>query len=265
MKYDLDRLILILNYKFIFTLKLLRCMKRLLPVLSFICFFMNCIVSLYAQNYSFKTGPVVKDIDGNSYSSIVTICSQTWANKNLSVGRYRNGDLIPQVTDSTQWAVLKTGAWCWYDNDSVKYWQYGKLYNWYAVNDPRGLAPIGWHVPSDEEWNKLVKCIYPYANTGCYNCSQSSTVGGVMKEAGTSHWKTPNTGASNNSGITCLPGGYRSLAGEFINLGYNGLWWCSSESDADAAWDRFLYYKSAEVIRQDHHKGVGQSVLFVRD
>jgi uncharacterized protein (TIGR02145 family) len=95
--------------------------------------------------------------------------------KNLNVSKYKNGDIIPQVTDGTQWANLTTGAWCWYNNDSATYAAtYGKLYNWYAVNDPRGLAPEGWHVPSDGEWNILIKYLDPIADTFCGSrCLQS--------------------------------------------------------------------------------------------
>ena len=93
---------------------------------------------------------------GQAQSSI--FCNQVWMAKNLSVDTYRNGDVIPNVTDTTAWNSLTTGAWCWYGNDSAHNFQKGKLYNWYAVNDPRGLAPLGWHVPSDAEWTTLLNC-----------------------------------------------------------------------------------------------------------
>ena len=153
---------------------------------------------------------LITDIDGNSYPT-VKICNQTWMAKNLDVARYRNGDIIPQVTDPTQWANLTTGAWCWYNNDSSNGAVYGRLYNWYAVNDPRGLAPEGWHVPSDGEWNQLVKCIDPNADTTCLNCIQSPIAGGKLKEVGTSHWMDPNIGASNDYQFTALPGGGRII------------------------------------------------------
>jgi uncharacterized protein (TIGR02145 family) len=112
---------------------------------------------------------------GSSPSGTVTICTQVWAIKNLDVDRYRNGDPIPKVTDPTAWSVLTTGAYCYYNNDSATYAAtYGKLYNSYAVNDPRGLAPEGWHIPSNAEWNILVKCIDPAADTTCSVCSQST-------------------------------------------------------------------------------------------
>jgi uncharacterized protein (TIGR02145 family) len=117
-----------------------------------------------------------------------------WSSKNLDVARYRNGDIIPQVTNATQWAALTTGAWCWYNNDSATYAAtYGRLYNWYAVNDVRGLAPQGYHIPSDAEWNKLVKYLDAGANTNCINCIQSFKAGGAMK--GTTGWNEQNKDA----------------------------------------------------------------------
>ncbi len=139
--------------------------------------------------------------DGNAAAPIVvavnlpsvTIGTQIWSTKNLDVARYRNGDPIPQVTNPTQWASTRTGAWCWYNNDSATYAStYGRLYNWYALNDPRGLAPQGWHVPTDEEWTILTDYL-----------GGLSLSGGKMKS--TTGWNAPNTGATNSSGFTGLP------------------------------------------------------------
>ena len=116
--------------------------------------------------------------------------------KNLDVALYRNGDIIPQVIDSPQWANLTTGAWCYNNNDSSNNATYVKLYNWYAVNDVRGLAPLGWHIPGTEEWSGLT-----------YFLGGDSLAGGKMKA--TTLWNSPNTGASNKSGFTGFPGGYR--------------------------------------------------------
>ncbi|MBK8080215.1 MAG: fibrobacter succinogenes major paralogous domain-containing protein [Saprospiraceae bacterium] len=119
----------------------------------------------------------------------IQIGTQKWMSKNLDVAFYRNGDPIPQVTSPTAWAVLSTGAWCYYNNDPIQGNKYGKLYNWYAVNDPRGLAPQGWHIPSDAEWTTLEITL-----------GGVSVAGGKMKEAGTLNWVSPNTGADNSSG-----------------------------------------------------------------
>ena len=143
----------------------------------------------------------------------IVIGTQQWMEKNLDVLTYRNGDIIPQVTDPTAWAALTTGAWCYYNNDVANGAIYGKLYNWYAVNDPRGLAPTGWHVPSDAEWTTLETTL-----------GGDPVAGGKMKVAGTTRWTTPNTGATNESGFAGLPGGTRNNNGTFSNVGSNGYW-----------------------------------------
>lgn len=175
-------------------------------------------------------------IDENCIPSI-TICNQVWMTKNLDVDKYRNGDPIPEVQDPTEWSNLNTGAWCYYENNTANGIVYGKLYNWYAVNDPRGLAPEGWHVPSDGEWNTLVKCIDPLADISENSTSQSSTAGGKLKESATVHWLAPNTGATNSTGFTALPGGSRWSNGFFTfgPSGYYGHWWSSSLANYSGA------------------------------
>jgi uncharacterized protein (TIGR02145 family) len=167
----------------------------------------------------------------------VTICNQTWMLNNLSIAKYRNGDSIPQVTDPTQWSNLTTGAWCWYNNDSATYGVYGELYNWYAVNDPRGLAPDGWHIPGDAEWNILATCLDPAADTSCISCNQSNIAGAAMKDTGNVYWVSPNTGATNSCGLTCLPAGFRNLGGLFQAVGSSCYLWSSSEISG------YIYYR----------------------
>jgi uncharacterized protein (TIGR02145 family) len=149
--------------------------------------------------------------------SFVNICDQTWTQKNLSVTKYRNGDSIPFVTDATEWNSLTTGAWCYYNNDPSTEAVYGKLYNWYAVSDPRGLAPDGWHIPNNAEWIALENCAGGY-----------SVGGGALKETGGVHWTDPNTGATNSTGFTALPGGMRNAGGNFSFLGNVGNWWSAN-------------------------------------
>jgi len=225
-------------------------------------------LSLFFCNVGFELA-TAQNVGVVTYMPSVTIGTQVWSSNNLDVTKYRNGDPIPEITDPTQWANLTTGAWCWYNNDYATYGEvYGKLYNWYAVNDPRGLAPVGWHVPSDGEWNKLVKCIDPTADTLCQDCSQSVTAGGAMKEAGTSHWLSPNTGATNSSGFAVLSGGSRYPNGTFNSIGYAGFWWSSTEVSAinTDAWSRYLYYNLAHVLRNyGHSKSLGFSIRLVRD
>jgi len=196
--------------------------------------------------------------------SNVTIGSQVWTNKNLDVARYRNGDIIPQVTDPTQWTNLTTGAWCWYNNDSAtNAATYGRLYNWYAVNDSRGLAPNGWHIPTDAEWNKLVKYLDPGADTTCSGCAQSAAVGGALKT--TTGWFAPNTGATNSTGFSGLPGGYRFEGGLFNNIDFYGYWWSATEPFTTNAWTRFVYYSFGGVNRNSFAKSFGISVRCVKD
>ena len=184
----------------------------------------------------------------------IVIGTQQWMSKNLDVAFYRNGDPIPQVTDPTAWAALTTGAWCNYNNDSTQGNKYGKLYNWYAVNDPRGLAPQGWHIPSDAEWTTLETSL-----------GGTSVAGGKMKEAGTLNWTSPNTQGNNNSGFAGLPGGYRYNDGSFLNVGGNGYWWSSTEFNTPLAWYRILYYNNGSINRVNYTKLYGFSVRCIRD
>jgi uncharacterized protein (TIGR02145 family) len=186
---------------------------------------------------------------------VVWICCNPWTIKNLDVSTYRNGDVIPKVTDAATWAALTTGAYCYYDNDSSTYAAtYGKLYNWYAVNDPRGLAPEGWHVPSDFEWTTLGTCL-----------GGDDVAGGLIKEIDTTHWSTPNTGATNVSGFTALPGGLRTINGTFNSIGLFAYWWSSTETDINEIWYRRQFHSSVMLTRFDSLKGYGFSVRCLRD
>ena len=184
----------------------------------------------------------------------IVIGTQQWMEKNLDVLTYRNGDIIPQVTDPTAWAALTTGAWCYYNNDVANGAIYGKLYNWYAVNDPRGLAPTGWHVPTDDEWTTLSTTL-----------GGDAVAGGKMKVAGTTRWTTPNTGATNESGFAGLPGGARNNGGTFNSVGSGGYWWSSTEDGTASAWGRNLGYGSGTIIRSSSLKKFGFSVRCLRD
>jgi uncharacterized protein (TIGR02145 family) len=198
-----------------------------------------------------------------TYQSL-TICNKVWMLKNLDVSTYRNGDPIPKVTNSQDWMNLTTGAYCYYNNDSATYAPiYGKLYNWFAVNDPRGLAPVGWHVASDAEWNKLVKCIDPFADTlGAF--IQSTTAGGKLKEAGIAHWSSPNV-ATNETGFTALPGGSRYL-GSFDGIRDFGQWWTSTQYSNLVAWDRDMLASNGGLNRRGiSNKTNGHSVRCVKD
>ena len=159
----------------------------------------------------------------------VVIGTQQWMEKNLDVMTYRNGDVIPQVTSNAAWAALTTGAWCWYNNSADNGAIYGKLYNWYAVNDARGLAPQGWHIPTDAEWTTLGTLL-----------GGNSVAGGKMKTTGITRWNSPNTSATNQSGFAGLPGGQRVIDGRFFSLGESGHWWSVTGLTSTYAEYRYL-------------------------
>ncbi len=220
----------------------------------------NAIGTAYGNEVTFTSSASislcesVNDIDGTLYNAI-TIGTQCWTQTNLNVSKYRNGDLIPQVTDPSQWESLTTGAWCYYNNDPATAQIYGKLYNWYAVNDPRGLAPVGYHTPTDAEWTTLTTYL-----------GGESVAGGKMKETGTVHWQSPNEGATNSSGFTSLPGGQRRLPnGLFTYLGTMGCYWTASETDATHAWLRYLYHEIFFVNKGLDLKILGLSVRCLKD
>lgn len=209
----------------------------------------------YGSAVSFTTevsSITVTDIDGNVYQT-VTIGTQVWMAENLKVTQYRNGDAIPNVTDQTTWEYLTTGAYCEYDNDLNNVATYGRLYNWYAVNDSRDLAPEGWHVPSDNEWQILIDLL-----------GGATVAGGKMKEAGYSHWDSPNTGATNESGFSVLPGGYRDGV-NFYTVGISAYFWSATERSSIYAWKRFLYNYHSHANRDSHGKRAGFSVRCVKD
>jgi len=210
----------------------------------------------------------VTDIDGNVYQGI-QIGTQCWTQSNLKVSKYRNGDNIPTGLSNADWQFTTSGAYAIYNNDPVNDGLYGKLYNYFAATDSRGLCPTGWHVPSDGEWNILVKYLDPNADTVCINCVQSSTVGGALKSTAMQPtpggWNSPNTGATNSSGFTALPGGLRISNGDFYGLTNNGVWWSSSVSSGSGAWSRDLNNGSSNIYRDSFGRAFGFSVRCCRD
>jgi len=179
----------------------------------------------------------VYDIDGNGYNT-VQIGTQTWLKQNLKTTHYRNGDVIPIVTDNTAWSNLTTGAYCNYNNDANYATTYGHLYNWYTVNDSSNLCPTGWHVPIDGEWTTLTDYL-----------GGESIAGGKLKETGLNHWNSPNTGATNETGFTALPSGYRYEGGAYGYVGDQSYWWSSTETNSTVAWDRYMYYSYSNVFK----------------
>jgi uncharacterized protein (TIGR02145 family) len=206
----------------------------------------------YGGAISFITAAVA-DIDGNIYHSI-TIGSQVWLLENLKTTKYNNGDPIPNITSNTGWLHLTTGAYCSYDNNDSNATTYGLLYNRYAVFDSRNIAPTGWHVASDEEWTILSDYL-----------GGDSIAGGKLKETGTTHWISPNTGATNETGFTGLPGGFRHKSGDFDDIGRSGSWWTLGLDNEGHCWERWLYNDSPEVDRSLDDEALGFSVRCIKD
>ena len=200
---------------------------------------------LRGDNILFKV-----DASTNNLNTI-KIGTQTWTTKNLDVTTYRNGEVIPQVQDANAWSNLRTGAWCYYENNTANGSSYGKLYNWYAVNDPRGLAPKGYHIPTDAEWKILTDYL-----------GGESEAGTKMKSS--SGWKNNGNG-TNTNGFAGLPGGYRNYIGKFDYIGAFGYWWSSSESVSNNAWYRYLDGNNGNVARNYNLKRIGFSVRCLRD
>jgi uncharacterized protein (TIGR02145 family) len=195
----------------------------------------------------------VTDVDNNTYRTI-KIGNQWWMAENLKVRHYRNNDSIPNVTDSTAWDGLTSGAYCNFNNNVANVAIYGRLYNWYAVNDSRVLAPTGWHVARDDEWQTLVNYV-----------GGDSIAGGKLKETGTSHWITPNAGATNEYGFCALPGGFRYVDFYFYGLGAHGNFWTSTAGGGNTAWYRFAHCTNTEVAHFSAGMTAGFAVRCVRD
>jgi len=203
--------------------------------------------------YSCKKDNVytIKDVDGNVYTSI-KIGTQEWLVENLQTTKYRNGDSIGTTTPSTKDITAESEPkyqWA-YDGDENNVAIYGRLYTWYSVTDSRNLCPIGWHVPNNSEWSALTTYL-----GGIY------VAGGKMKETGTIHWLSPNTGATNESGFTAIPGGSRIYSG----IGFYGFWWSATELDGTNAYDIELDYNYSTLFNFVDTKKAGFSVRCIKD
>jgi uncharacterized protein (TIGR02145 family) len=203
---------------------------------------------------TFKT--TVKDGDGNDYNT-VTIGTQTWISENLKTTKYNDGNSIPSVTDNTAWVNLTTPGYCWYNNmPDYKNTTYGALYNWYTVNTGK-LCPTGWHVSSYPEWTTLSTYL-----------GGTSIAGGKLKETGTTHWKSPNTGATNESGFNAVGGGCRLPSdGTFLVVTEWTYWWTTTETGAPSTGVQtpIVSYNSSNLNSGDAGKPRGQSVRCIRN
>jgi uncharacterized protein (TIGR02145 family) len=192
-----------------------------------------------------------------THAQTITIGNQVWMTKNLDVSTFRNGDVIPEAKTMEDWKKAgenKQPVWCYYDNDPKNGVKYGKLYNWYAVVDPRGLAPIGWHIPSDDEWTALVDYLYRATNF--------TFPGTIMKS--TSGWKFESNGTL-IKGFSGQPGGYCNELGETYSVGYKGVWWSLKEKDEGNAWSRGLDCYHNNVDKEHYNKKMGLSIRCIKD
>jgi uncharacterized protein (TIGR02145 family) len=187
----------------------------------------------------------------------VIIGNQEWQAENLDVDRFRNGDEISQVQSAAEWEQAgreRRPAWSYYENDAENGKIYGKLYNWYAVNDARGLAPEGWHIPTNEEWTILTDYL-----------GGEEVAGGKMKSTGTAYWNSPNEGATNESGFSALPGGYRENNGSFNDVRVFAFFWSATEGGSGYAWNFKLFFLNDGVFWYNNFKSYGASVRCLRD
>jgi uncharacterized protein (TIGR02145 family) len=194
----------------------------------------------------------VTDIEGNTYKTVI-IGDQIWMAENLKTKMYNDGTEIPVITDPTKWASLKTGGYCWYNDESLYRETYGALYNGYTINTGK-LCPTGWHVPVVEDWQKLREF-----------SGDSVKGGGKLKEAGINHWLTPNKGANNSSGFTALPAGIRYFEGTFASVfQFTGIW-SSTETGTKDQWLMSLYFGDATFNISHRTKNHGFSVRCIKD
>lgn len=244
-------------------------------------FMMSCLIFILFTNCDKKnpTEPeqqtgTITDQEGNTYNTI-KIDNQWWMAENLKVTHYRNGDAIPNVTSDFEWKNLSTGAFCVYENNESHADTYGYLYNWYAVDDSRKIAPAGWHVPTDEEWKQLEIVL------GMNRADADVENTDVPRHRGTNEaskmsgnadlWKDGALDSSavfGESGLSALPGGTRDgYYGGFYNVSFSAGFWSSTADDFynSLAWDRFLVYSYSDVQRFSRDKRNGYSIRCVKD
>jgi uncharacterized protein (TIGR02145 family) len=211
------------------------------------------VVTLFCIGLTGLQAQTLNDNDGNVYKA-VTIGKQVWMAENLKTTKYNDGTAIPSVTDDKAWEALTTPAFCWYNKDAtINKNTYGALYNWYTVNTNK-LCPKGWHVPTDAEWTTLTTYL-----------GSESVAGGKLRETGTTHWEKPNTGATNESGFSAHPGGYRNNHGAYANVGFFGFWWSATEYVATASWCRTMGCSGKDVLRNFSLKKNGYSIRCLKD
>jgi len=220
-------------------------------------YFLSVLFILLSNGYAHgqENNKTITDIDGNVYNT-VSIGTQTWMAENLRTTKYCNGDPIVTTTPSTlNISSESTPKYQWaYEGNESNVAIYGRLYTCCAATDSRGICPSGWHVPTDNEWTTLAKYL-----------GGESVAGTKLKEEGTNHWKSPNYGATNSSGFTALPGGFRNLTGSFGIIGIFCGWWSSTECSTNYAWHRGVANDINSALSYYSNKTFGFSIRCVRN
>jgi uncharacterized protein (TIGR02145 family) len=211
-------------------------------------------VLIFSAAFAVAAAQTVKDIEGNIYNTVI-IGTQVWMAENLKTTKYNDSTDIPFISDNKNWNALFIPAYFWYDNDEkANEKTYGALYNWYAVCTNK-LCPAGWHIPGYAEWTTMIKKLK----------GGERVAGGKLKETGTTHWKSPNKRATNSSGFTALPGGFRDSNGKFHDIGIYGGWWSNTETSATKALYRGMLYDYSTAGSGESQKAEGFSVRCLRD
>ncbi len=219
---------------------------------------------IYGNELHFTTFyGAVTDIDGNTYNT-VKAGGLEWMGSNLTTSRYSNGDAISNITGVFEWRTASEGAWSYYLHSEELGKTYGKLYNWHAVSDNRGLCPAGWHVPSDEEWKMLETGMGMTQDDADRAGLRDRYAGGSLKANGTEYWRNPNMLATDLIGFAALPGGYMHPDGRFYTLRRNANWWTSTDQDENNAIYRNIYFNNGGIYRNRYNQSSGFSVRCVR-
>lgn len=228
---------------------------------------------IYGNQVSFTTEEVVTDIDGNTYN-IINIGNQVWMAENLRTTRFANGDLIGTTTPSTLDIMNYIDpVYQWpYNGNEKNAAKYGRLYTWYAATDPRGLCPVGWHIPSDAEWTELeiylISNHYNYDGTNTGNkiaLTLSSFLGWSNSESSGTPGNTSYGDTRNWTGFSALPAGYRDQEGKFVDIGNAGCWWSSSEASSYNAYYRYIRSLRKDLLRSSYYEFCAVSVRCIKD
>lgn len=255
-------------------------MIRNLLILSILVTLTSCIkTSFNSTEISYQDGNGVTDIDGNFYPSVILGNGQEWTTLNLKTSKYLNGNPITNAMSEVSWTTTNLGAWCYYNNDGSNEVVYGKLYNFHALigdtisvkkyitnnnniiidtlyydSFPCRICPPGWKIPYEEDWIEMINYL-----------GNSNVAGGKMKDSTLNYWKTPNLGATNESGFNGVPGGIRNANGSFEYLSEMGRWWCFEDAYQDYAHSRPLHYdQEATMNHYVFNKSGGLSVRLLK-